>query len=164
MGLSFSLHAAVLVLGFAAISREETTRSLLKELVEINTSESVGSTFKAAEYPDSDVQRALEVVISDPKVLVRPDGEARNSPPSPLTPDLMSQIERISGQLWPGLPIIPTMSTGATDGLPFRNAGIPTYGVSGLFYGDTNAHGMNERVPAEGFYQGLEFRYRPGIS
>ena len=119
----------------------------------------------------ADVQRALETVINDPKVSVRPDGEARNSPPSPLTPDLMGQIERISGQLWPGLPVIPVMSTGATDGLALRNAGIPTYGVSGLFYGDTNAHGMNERVPAEGIYQGLEFMYRlvkavsrPGIS
>lgn len=124
--------------------------------------------------PDEDpaqVQRQLEAAIGDPKVTVRPDGAARNSPPSPLTPELMGQIERISKQLWPGVPIIPTMSTGATDGVSLRNAGIPTYGVSGLFYGDTNAHGMNERVSAEAFYQGLEFMYRlvksltrPGIS
>jgi acetylornithine deacetylase/succinyl-diaminopimelate desuccinylase-like protein len=83
----------------------------------------------------------------------------------------MAQIERISAQLWPGIQVIPTMSTGATDGLFLRNAGIPTYGSSGLFYGEPNAHGMNERIPAEGFYQGLEFMYRlikavsrPGIS
>ncbi len=124
--------------------------------------------------PDEDpaaVQRALEATIADAKVTVRPEGEARNSPPSPLTPDLMAQIERISAQLWPGIPVIPTMSTGATDGLLLRNAGIPTYGSSGLFYGEPNAHGMNERIPAEGFYQGLEFMYRlikavsrPGIS
>lgn len=83
----------------------------------------------------------------------------------------MGQIERVSGQLWPGVPIIPTMSTGATDGVYLRNSGIPTYGVSGLFYTDPNAHGMNEKISAEAFYQGLEFMFRlvksitaPGVS
>jgi acetylornithine deacetylase/succinyl-diaminopimelate desuccinylase-like protein len=106
------------------------------------------------------VQKTLEQVIGNPKVTITPSGEAQHSPASPLSVELMGQIERISNELWPGLPIIPTMSTGATDGLYLRNAGIPTYGVSGLFYGDTGAHGMNERIPAEGFYQGLEFMYR----
>ena len=50
--------------------------------------------------------------------------------------------------------------TGATDGLRLRNAGIPVYGVSGLFYPETFAHGMNERIPGRAFYQGLEFMYR----
>jgi acetylornithine deacetylase/succinyl-diaminopimelate desuccinylase-like protein len=107
-----------------------------------------------------DVLRALERVIANPKVTVTPLGQARNSPPSPLTPELMSAIEQITAELWPGMPVIPTMSTGATDGLYLRNVGIPVYGVSGLFYGDPNAHGMNERVPADAFYQGLEFLYR----
>jgi acetylornithine deacetylase/succinyl-diaminopimelate desuccinylase-like protein len=52
------------------------------------------------------------------------------------------------------------MSTGATDGLYLRNAGIPVYGVSGLFYGDTFSHGMNERIPVRNFYEGQEFLYR----
>lgn len=122
------------------------------------------------ESPD-DVQRTLERVIGNPKVTVTQLGTARNSPPSPLTADLMTQIERVSGQLWPGVPIIPTMSTGATDGVYLRTAGIPTYGVSGLFYTDPNAHGMNEKISAEAFYQGLEFMFRlvksitrPGVS
>ena len=72
----------------------------------------------------------------------------------------MTQIEQVTGELWPGVPVIPTMSTGATDGLFLRNAGIPVYGVSGLFYDDPNAHGMNERISAAAFYQGLEFMYR----
>ena len=117
------------------------------------------------------VQRTLAEVIANPKVTITPEAEAKNSPPSPLTPELMGQIERISAQMWPDVPVIPTMSTGATDGLYLRNAGIPVYGISGLFYGDANAHGMNERVPAEAFYQGLEFMYRlvkaitgPGVS
>ncbi|MGE0555387.1 MAG: M20/M25/M40 family metallo-hydrolase [Gemmatimonadales bacterium] len=113
--------------------------------------------------PDEDPERirsSLVQVIGDPKVSVTMEGEARNSPPSPLTPELMGTIERITSELWPGLPVIPTMSTGATDGLFLRNAGIPVYGVSGLFYDDPNAHGMNERISAAAFYQGLEFMYR----
>ncbi len=119
----------------------------------------------------AEVQRTLERVIGNPKVSVTPVDQAKDSPPSPLTPDLMKQIERVTAEMWPGVPVIPTMSTGATDGLYFRNAGIPVYGVSGLFYGDSGAHGMNERVSAQAFYEGLEFMYRlvksltnPGVS
>lgn len=107
-----------------------------------------------------DVRATIERVIGDPKVAVTIRTAARNSPPSPLTADLMGHIERITNQMWPKVPVIPTMSTGATDGLYLRNAGIPVYGVSGLFYTDPNAHGMNERVSAKAFYEGLEFMYR----
>jgi acetylornithine deacetylase/succinyl-diaminopimelate desuccinylase-like protein len=62
--------------------------------------------------------------------------------------------------MWPGMPVVPTMSTGATDGLYLRRAGIPVYGVSGLFYENANAHGMNEHISAQAFYEGLEFMYR----
>ena len=58
------------------------------------------------------------------------------------------------------MPVVPTMSTGATDGRYLRNAGIPVYGVSGLFYANPNAHGMNEKVEVKEFYEGLEFMYR----
>jgi acetylornithine deacetylase/succinyl-diaminopimelate desuccinylase-like protein len=111
------------------------------------------------ETPES-VRARLEQVIGDTGVHVVAQGAARNSPPSPLTPALFGEIERITSEMWPGVPVIPTMSTGATDGLSLRNAGIPTYGVSGLFYGDVNAHGMNERIPVKSFYQGLEFMHR----
>lgn len=113
----------------------------------------------------------LEGIIANPKVSITPVSRATDSPPSPLTPELMKQIERVTAEMWPGVPVLPTMSTGATDGLYFRNAGIPVYGVSGLFYGDSGAHGMNERISAEAFYEGLEFMYRlvksltnPGVS
>jgi acetylornithine deacetylase/succinyl-diaminopimelate desuccinylase-like protein len=106
------------------------------------------------------VKSVLEKVIADSEVRVIAQGTARNSPPSPLTADLMNEIERITREMWPGVPVLPTMSTGATDGLYLRNAGIPTYGVSGLFYPETFAHGMNERIPARAFYEGLEFMYR----
>ena len=120
----------------------------------------------------ADVRATIERVVANPSIKVTASGEdARNSPPSPLTPALMSQIEGITSQMWPGVPVVPTMSTGATDGLYLRNHGMPVYGVSGLFYPDTGAHGMNERIPAQAFYEGLEFMYRlvknltgPGIS
>ena len=111
------------------------------------------------ESPD-DIKKTLERVIANPKVVVSAQGTARNSPPSPLTRELMTDIERLTKEMWPGVPVIPTMSTGATDGLMLRNAGIPVYGVSGFFYDETFAHGMNERIPARAFYEGMEFMYR----
>jgi acetylornithine deacetylase/succinyl-diaminopimelate desuccinylase-like protein len=106
------------------------------------------------------VRAVLERVVGDTGVKITFQGSATNSPPSPLTPALMNEIERVTKEMWPGVPVIPTMSTGATDGLRLRNVGIPVYGVSGLFYPETFAHGMNERIPARAFYQGLEFMYR----
>ena len=82
--------------------------------------------------------------------------------PSPLNPDVMGPIERITQQMWPDVPVVPAMSAGATDGLYLRNAGIPTYGVSGLFSeaGDVRAHGKDERIGVNAFYEGQEFLYR----
>ena len=108
----------------------------------------------------AEVQRLIERAIGDPKIVVSTLRAAQNSPPSPLTKDLMAQIENITAQMWPGVPVIPTMSTGATDGRFLRNKGIPVYGAMGQFYGDSNAHGMNERIPQRGFYDSLEYMYR----
>ena len=91
---------------------------------------------------------------------VTPDGSATDSPPSPLDPRVLAPIEQVTRELYGDVPVIPTMSTGATDGLFLRNAGIPVYGVSGLFYEDTFAHGMNERISVRAFYEGQEFLYR----
>ena len=64
--------------------------------------------------------------------------------------------------MWPGTLVIPVMSTGATDGLYLRNAGIPVYGVSGIFsdIDDLRAHGQDERILARSFFEGQEFLYR----
>lgn len=113
--------------------------------------------------PDEDpahVRAELARVINNPQVTLTSLSTAQESPPSPLTPALMAAIGQVTEEMWPGLPVIPTMSTGATDGLYLRRAGIPVYGVSGLFYEDANAHGMNETISAAAFYQGLEFMYR----
>src|SRR2546428_12683946 len=76
----------------------------------------------------------------------------------------MGPLERITGQMWPGVPVIPVMGTGATDGLYLRRAGIPTYGVDGIFedVDDTRAHGKDERIGVKQFYDGQEFLYRLG--
>ena len=74
----------------------------------------------------------------------------------------MEPIRRLTEEFWPGTPVVPVMSTGATDGLFFRNAGIPVYGVSGLFVDidDIRAHGMDERIGVRQLYEGREFLYR----
>lgn len=107
-----------------------------------------------------DVQRQLVAAVQDTSVHVTMIREARDSPPSPLTPDLLRTIEETTNEVWPGIPVVPTMSTGATDGSYLRSAGIPVYGVSGLFYANANAHGMNENISSQAFYEGLDFMYR----
>ena len=113
------------------------------------------------ELPE-DVQSMLESVIADGRVSVMPLDDAKPSPPSPLVPDVLGPIERITEEMWPGVPVIPIMSAGATDGLYLRNAGIPVYGVSGIFRerGDNRAHGQDERILASAFFDGQEFLYR----
>ena len=100
--------------------------------------------------------------LAGPRVEITPVAEPNPSPPSPLTPSLLGVIERITEEMWPGVPVVPVMSTGATDGLYLRRAGIPTYGVSGLFgdVDDNRAHGQDERILIESFYEGQEFLYR----
>jgi acetylornithine deacetylase/succinyl-diaminopimelate desuccinylase-like protein len=64
--------------------------------------------------------------------------------------------------MWPGVPVVPVMSTGATDGSRLRNAEIPTFGVSGIFieFGENRMHGRDERVPVQSLMDGAEFLYR----
>lgn len=108
------------------------------------------------------VQNTLETVIGDSQVAITRINEANPSPPSPLTPDVLGPIEAITEEMWPGVPVIPMMSTGATDGLYLRKAGIPVYGVSGLFHDidDVRAHGQNERINIEHYFEGQEFLYK----
>jgi len=109
-----------------------------------------------------DIERALARVIADREVHISRIKEPKPSPPSPLTPAVMKPIEAITESMWPGVPVIPVMSTGATDGLYFRKAGIPIYGVSGLFgdIDDVRAHGRDERLLANSLWEGQEFLYR----
>ena len=84
------------------------------------------------------------------------------SPPSPLRPDVLRAIETVTAESWPGVPVVPLMGTGATDSLYLRGAGIPMYGVSGLFgdIDEVRAHGRDERIGIRAFQEGREFLYR----
>jgi acetylornithine deacetylase/succinyl-diaminopimelate desuccinylase-like protein len=103
----------------------------------------------------------LKKAIGDDEVSVKPSRVSNPVPGSALRPDLMKQITRITDTLWPGVVVIPSMSTGATDGKALRAAGIETYGVSGLFgeRGESRAHGQDERMVVSSFYQGQVFLY-----
>lgn len=107
------------------------------------------------------VQATLEQVFNDNQVKVSIVGNVEHGPASPLDPELMRTIDRITDSLWPGVPVVPMMLTAATDGLYLRAAGIPTYGVQGFFFdrNDIRMHGRDERMPVTSFYEGQTFLY-----
>jgi len=108
------------------------------------------------------VRDTLVTVIGDQQVTVTPVAEAIPSAPSPLTPEILGAIEAVTEQMWPGVPVLPIMSPLATDGLFLRNAGIPVYGVNGIFYdmAENRMHGQDERVFIKSYLEGQEFLYR----
>jgi len=81
---------------------------------------------------------------------------------SPLNPEIMQAVEKLTAELWPGIPVVPIMSPGATDSSFLRNAGILSYGHSGLMVDifDNRYHGKDERIGVKSFYDGLEYLYR----
>jgi acetylornithine deacetylase/succinyl-diaminopimelate desuccinylase-like protein len=108
-----------------------------------------------------EIRTRLGRVIADERVGVA-QIEAELSAPAPparVDPSLLAQIERVSAEMWPGVPVVPTLSAGATDSRYFRSAGIPAVGVSGLFHDidDVRAHGKDERLGVAQFYEGLAF-------
>jgi acetylornithine deacetylase/succinyl-diaminopimelate desuccinylase-like protein len=112
--------------------------------------------------PVDEVKATLERVLADDQITVTQLDQPVLSAPSALHEEIMGSIEKLSKEFWPTAVVLPTMSAGATDGSYLRNAGIPTYGHSGLA-GDVNdirAHGKDERVPVKSFYQGEDYLYR----
>jgi len=109
-----------------------------------------------------EIEATLERVLADDGIAISTGWHGVPSPPSPLRPDVMAAVERHTKEMWPGVVVLPTMATGATDGLQLRNAGIPTYGVDGIFtdVDDDRAHGKDERLGTKAFYEGREFLYR----
>jgi acetylornithine deacetylase/succinyl-diaminopimelate desuccinylase-like protein len=113
----------------------------------------------------TDVQAVLEQVIGDPVVTVSTRGGSRErygAVPTAIHPTLMAHTQALTKSMFNDVPVIPTMSTGATDGRFLRAAGIPTFGVSGIFSapGETNAHGRDEKLRVKSFYDGLDFLYQ----
>jgi acetylornithine deacetylase/succinyl-diaminopimelate desuccinylase-like protein len=113
------------------------------------------------------VRDKLIEVIGDPQVsvsrvsIVRAEGEAPSAAP-PLTPKVLGPIEKLTAEMWPGVPVVPILQAGATDGKPLTASGIPTYGVSGLFFEPDlgRIHGLNERIGVQSLYEGRDFLYR----
>jgi acetylornithine deacetylase/succinyl-diaminopimelate desuccinylase-like protein len=125
-------------------------------------------------FPGEDpeeVRKTLERVVADPKVKIS-FAQAKTAdgkpvpivavPPSPLLPEPVTALNQTLSTMWPGLPVVPTMSTGATDGKYLRIAGVPTYGIACMFFDmeDDRSHGKDERVGVADFYDGVEFTYR----
>ncbi|SDA21192.1 M20/M25/M40 family metallo-hydrolase [Sphingomonas sp. NFR15] len=105
----------------------------------------------------------LTKVAANPKVSVAlADPPQPKSSAPPLTPQIMAPIEALTKEMWPGVPVIPRLSTGATDGRFTNAAGIPTYGVSGLFSDPDGqgVHGLNERIRVRSLMDGRVFLYR----
>ena len=99
--------------------------------------------------PVASVQQALEKVIEDPAIQFKREGSSVEGDPSPLRPDVVAAITKAVEATYPGTPIVPNMSAGATDSLYFRALGIPSYGTSGLYIKpeDDYSHGLNEKSP-----------------
>lgn len=110
----------------------------------------------------SDIQATLVKVIDDPRVSVTPFGTiGERSPVPPLNEEIMGPVKRAAAKIFPGTPIVPTLTAGATDGRYLNLAGIPTYGLTGMF-GDPDGggvHGLNERIRVRSLYDGRDFLY-----
>jgi acetylornithine deacetylase/succinyl-diaminopimelate desuccinylase-like protein len=108
-----------------------------------------------------DLQKTLERVLANAKITVTAVKRDTTSEPSPMQADLLSAVETLTQKYWPGIPVIPVMSAGATDGRFLRNAGIPTYGHSGVAGDifDVRAHGRDERVSIKAFFDEQEYLY-----
>jgi acetylornithine deacetylase/succinyl-diaminopimelate desuccinylase-like protein len=107
------------------------------------------------------VTETLKRLVGDTAVSVTVDGAPMSGPASPMRADLLQAVTAVTGSLWPNVPTVPMMVMGGTDGLYLRAAGIPTYGVQGIFYdrSDIRFHGRDERVKVQSFYEGQTFLY-----
>jgi acetylornithine deacetylase/succinyl-diaminopimelate desuccinylase-like protein len=123
-------------------------------------------------HSPEEVRHTLIEVVADPAIKVQyidDQGEVRDTasdrrgyPPPPLLPEVIKPLDKLVGQMWPGLKVVPAMSAGASDGVYTSAAGLPTYVVGGIAIDKDNirAHGQDENLGVESFYRGNEFFYR----
>jgi acetylornithine deacetylase/succinyl-diaminopimelate desuccinylase-like protein len=158
--------AAVLARNPALVGRTRTTcvPTLLQGgHAENALPQSATATINCRVFPGTtaaQVRDTLQQVVGS-KVEVKTVFEPLVGPPSPLREDVLAAVTRAVHATHAGVPIVPDMAAYATDGTIFRGAGIPTYGVSSLFLKDSEryAHGLNERIKVEAFYDGLDHWY-----
>lgn len=132
----------------------------LPQLAEANVNCRIAPTSSKAS-----VQATLQRIVGDPGVVAVVDTSTENraSPPSEMRPEVTGAVEKLTKEMFGDIPVVPTMSTGATDSRYFRALGVPSFGVSGLFSDptvDARAHGRDERVRIEWYYKGQEFLYQ----
>jgi acetylornithine deacetylase/succinyl-diaminopimelate desuccinylase-like protein len=123
-----------------------------------------------------EIRLALEKAVADPNtphstikvqyrentgVLMDHGSDRHSYLPPPPRKEVFDPLEKVVAQMWPGIPVLPAMSTGASDGVYTNSAGMPTYGVSGEQYDrdDVRAHGKDERVGVDSFARGVDFYY-----
>jgi len=109
----------------------------------------------------ADVERTLNRVLADPQIKVTPVKAATTTPYTPIDPKVLSIVSAATTEEWPGLPVVPVLMLGASDGIYLIHTGIPTYGVSGIFSDedDNRAHGRDERILVKSFDEAVDFMY-----
>jgi acetylornithine deacetylase/succinyl-diaminopimelate desuccinylase-like protein len=122
-------------------------------------------------HSQEETRQRLIAIFDDPKLTVSYVNDAgaavglgsakKSMEPPPVREDVFGPLRRVTGEMWPGVPVVPVMSTGASDSIFTSAAGLPSYGISGMGvdFNDDRAHGRDERIRVEAFYQGVEFRY-----
>lgn len=126
-------------------------------------------------HSKEEVRQDLIRVFNSPKITVQYVGDGAEGqgvifdrapdrkalPPAPIKPEVMQVLKQVAGKTWPGVPVVPTMADGASDGIYTNAAGMPTYGVSGIALesDDVRAHGKDERLPIASYDRGVDFYY-----
>ncbi len=107
------------------------------------------------------VVKKIKEILADSQILVTVTIPLINGSASPLTKEIRQTVEEVTHKLWTGIPVLPVLGVGASDGKYLRAAGMPTYGVSGVFLDvdDFRMHGKDERIRTKDFYDGLEYQY-----
>jgi len=120
----------------------------------------------------AEIQKTVIGVLDDAKITVRyvdfsgrimdQAPETQSYPPPRFQPEVLRALDKVAQEMWPGVPVIPSMATGASDGIYTDAAGMPSYGISGeaIDRDDIRAHGKDERVRLESFYRAVDFYYR----
>ena len=119
-----------------------------------------------------EVRQELIKVLADPNIGVRYEGALggvtgstppkKSFAPPPLRRDVFGPLEKVTAEMWPGIPVVPDMATGASDSVYTMGVGLPTYGIAGTAVDrdDIRAHGRDERLGIESYYKGVDFYYR----
>jgi acetylornithine deacetylase/succinyl-diaminopimelate desuccinylase-like protein len=109
----------------------------------------------------ADVIHEMNRVLADSQIHISIMDSLLTNPAFSPDPSIMKIVQQVTEKIWPGLPVIPVMDVGASDGIYLRAAGIPTYGISGVFIDvdDDRAHGKDERIRVKDFYDGLDYEY-----